>query len=171
MICKGCQVKFVHWVSDWDSGASSSFKFGVPMIWRKSTNYINGCYFCMVKTVGFSAKNKHLVTFHLLYAQSDIHRNIVYIGLSTPRIKNTLPHSFSPSLPHPLKSANCPSPSFHILVFVTFSPLVKISQFKFRVVTEKNIFVYGLFCCYVFQILVYFYVKTATPEKSHPPLS
>ena len=99
MICKGCQVKFVHWVSDWDSGTSSSFKFGVPMIWRKSTNYINGCYFCMVKTVGFSAKNKHLVTFHLLYAQADIHRNIVYIGLSTPRIKNTLPHSFLPSLP------------------------------------------------------------------------
>ena len=48
-----------------------------------------------------------------------------------PRSKAPPPFSYE----GPLKSANCPSPSF----------LVKISQFEFLVMTEKNIFAYKLF--------------------------
>ena len=59
MICKGCQIKFIRY----ESGASISFKFGVSMIWRESANFINDCYFCMVKTVLFNSKNKHLIKY------------------------------------------------------------------------------------------------------------
>ena len=59
VICKACQVKFIRW----EGGAPSPFKFGVPMIWREPENCINDCYFCMVKTVGFHAKNKHLIKY------------------------------------------------------------------------------------------------------------
>ena len=38
--------------------------------------------------------------------------------------------------------------------------LDKLSQFEFLVMTEKNIFAYKLFLS---QILIYFYVKIATP--------
>lgn len=55
--CRCCQVKFMQC----GSGPSGSFKFGVPMIWQELTNCINDCYFCMVKTVGFNPKNRHLI--------------------------------------------------------------------------------------------------------------
>ena len=35
-------------------------------------------------------------------------------------------------------------------------------QFEFLVITEKNIFVYKLYCHWIFQILIIFYVETAT---------
>ena len=59
VICKGCQVRFIRW----HSSASSSFKFGESMTWRESTNCVNDCYFCMVKIVGFIAKNKDLIKY------------------------------------------------------------------------------------------------------------
>ena len=59
VICKGCQVKFIHC----QNGASSSFKFGAPMTWREPINCIKDCYFCMVKTVGFNAKKIHLIKY------------------------------------------------------------------------------------------------------------
>ena len=59
VICKVCQVKFIRW----KSGTSSSFKFGVPIIWREATNCINDCYFCMVKTVAFNAKSKFFIKY------------------------------------------------------------------------------------------------------------
>ena len=43
--------------------AQQTLKFGVPMIRREPTNCINDCYFCMVKTVGFNAENKHLIKY------------------------------------------------------------------------------------------------------------
>ena len=59
VICKGCQIKFIRW----ENGASDSFKFGVPTIRQEPTNCVNDCYFCMVKTVGFNAENKHLIKY------------------------------------------------------------------------------------------------------------
>ena len=51
----------------------------------------------------------------------------------------------------------------------SFPFLVKISQFKLLVMTEKNIFVYKLSCCKIFHILVYFLCKNCNPpKKSHP---
>ena len=46
----------------WTKG-ESSFKFGVPMVWRELTDHVTNCYFCMVKTRGFSGKNKHLIQY------------------------------------------------------------------------------------------------------------
>ena len=48
--------------------------------------------------------------------------------------------------------------------------LVKISQFEFLVMTEKNIFVYKLFCHEIFQILVHFFCKNCKPLKKITPL-
>ena len=47
--------------------------------------------------------------------------------------------------------------------------LIKISQFIRLVMRKKNLFV-NFYSYYIFQILVYFYVKTATPWKRSPPL-
>ena len=55
----------------------------------------------------------------------------------------------------------------HLLKVTKF--LVRIPQFKFLVMTEKN-----FFCRWVFQILVYFlcfYVKTGTPPEKKIPSS
>ena len=51
MICKICQVKFIHW----ESGI-----FGAPMIWWEPTNCINDCYFCMVKIIGSICAFPHI---------------------------------------------------------------------------------------------------------------
>ena len=68
----------------------------------------------------------------------------VHWGIKIPLPSKTPPSSFSLC---PLKSANCPSPNYltpsHLLKVTKF--LVKISQFIFLVMTEKNIFVYKLF--------------------------
>ena len=42
---------------------------------------------------------------------------------------------------------------------------IKISQFKFLVIIEKNMFVYKLKCPKIFQILVYFLCKNCTLLK------
>ena len=33
------------------------------MIWWEAANCINDCYFCMMKIIGFNAKNKHLIRY------------------------------------------------------------------------------------------------------------
>ena len=108
-------------------------------------------------------------------------------GINLP--SKTPPHL---SWQSPLKSGNCLRPPLY-WVFVN-SPLkvrffskypkyqsfssstpcyllkvtkfcVKISQFEFLVMTEKNIVVYKLFCHQIFQILIYLFFKIATPLK------
>ena len=88
--------------------------------------------------------------------------------------------------PFPLKSENCPTPTpCHHPILVRVSPplltnqifqwtpiiklkvtkfLVKLSQFKFLVNTDKNIFVF-IFFHEIFQILVYFLCKNWTPSR------
>ena len=38
-------------------------QFGVPMVWREQKNHYDDCYFCMVKTEGFNAKNKNKIVY------------------------------------------------------------------------------------------------------------
>ena len=52
--------------------------------------------------------------------------------------------------------------SSYFYTVIKFS--VKISHFEYLVMTEKNIFVYKLFCQFKF------YVKSSPPEKGHPLL-
>ena len=82
----------------------------------------------------------------------------------TPRKNDSVHWSINPSQKHhhsfffaelALKSANCSSPPFQAISLLYMNPiphilkvtkfLVKISQFKFLVMKEKNIFVYKLF--------------------------
>ena len=58
IICANCHTTFKKWTK-----GESSFKFGVPMVWREPTDHVTNCYFCMVKTRGFSGKNKHLIQY------------------------------------------------------------------------------------------------------------
>ena len=53
--------------------------------------------------------------------------------------------------PHNFFSSATPS---YLLKVTKF--LVKVSQFKFLAMSERNIFVYKLFCHEIFQILIYF---------------
>ena len=39
-------------------GKNAKVKFGVPMVWGESKNYVNDCYFCLVNVKGFNNKNK-----------------------------------------------------------------------------------------------------------------
>ena len=73
----------------------------------------------------------------------------LYIGFSRPPLKVG---SFSEPQKYSSFSSLIPS---YLLKVTKF--LGKISQFEFLVMTEKNIFAYKS------QILIYFYVKTATP--------
>ena len=58
----------------------------------------------------------------------------------------------------------------HLLNVTKF--LVKISQFKFLDMTEKNIFVYKLFLLLnISDFSLFFNVKTATPRNDHPLFS
>lgn len=57
--CISCYVTLVQWFK----GKKSTMPFGVPMIWRESTNHSTDCYFCMTKISGFSRKNKHKIKY------------------------------------------------------------------------------------------------------------
>lgn len=47
----------------WFYGIRSSFRFAVPMLWKKPSNHDNDCYFCLTNVFGFSTKNKNKITY------------------------------------------------------------------------------------------------------------
>ena len=78
----------------------------------------------------------------------------------------SIPHFFSELPPHYIKFFSSPS---HLLKVTKF--LVKISQFRFLVMTEKkHLFIKFFVVVEYFRFQVIFYVKTATTieKKSHP---
>ena len=107
--------------------------------------------------------------------------DIVCIKVSTA-LKNTTPSktppfSFLPS--SPLKSANCPCSLFRqspLYIGFSWTPLkvtkflVKICQFEFLVMTEKNIFVYNFFLSLNISDFSGVFCKIATPWKRLAPL-
>ena len=121
-----------------------------------------------------------------------------------PAVKNTTPTSFLPSPLLNLQTVQAPSsrhPPLYISFswislknqifqeapkipkFLSLTPyhllkvgkfLVKISPFKFLIMTEKNVFVYKLFLSLIFHILVYFlfyFYKCNLPPWKKLPLS
>ena len=96
---------------------------------------------------------------------------IVYLWVSTPPLQKCFfvnPHLKVRFFSEPPKYWSFSSliPSY-LLKVTEF--LVKISQFKFLAMTEKNNFAYKLSCHYIFQILIYFVCKNCTPLKKLPP--
>ena len=37
--------------------------FGIPLIWREPKDHVTDCYFCLVNTQGFNAKNKSKIEY------------------------------------------------------------------------------------------------------------
>lgn len=79
-VCTSCVAN----LRGWYTGKCKSMPFGVPMIWRESTNHIDNCYFCMINITGYSKKNK---------------RNIEYPNL--PSAIRPVPHSEGIPIPVP----------------------------------------------------------------------
>ena len=109
----------------------------------------------------FSGWNKISLIREVFTRCTEEFTNIVCIGVSTlpPPQKHPLPLSCQA----PVKSANCPSR----LKVTKFS--VKISQFEFLVMPERNIFVYKLFLLLNISDFSLFLCKNWNHPKKGPP--
>lgn len=87
--CKTCESS----LSLWFSGKRKSMQFGVPAIWKKPQRNHANCFFCLIKVIGYSGKNKN---------------KIAYPAISSVE----MPVSHSESLPIP-KSPNANENSFN----------------------------------------------------------
>jgi hypothetical protein len=54
-VCKSC----VEYLRLWNRGKRSTFKFGIPAIWREPKNHLDDCYFCSFNVKGINQKNRH----------------------------------------------------------------------------------------------------------------
>jgi len=66
LVCK-ISIKFgflvhvaVAVLETWEDSTKKSMLFDVPMIWREPSNLVTDCYFCLIDTLGFSIKTKHI---------------------------------------------------------------------------------------------------------------
>jgi len=59
VICNTCS----NGLHDWLNKRRLSMPFAIPMIWREPRDHHSDCYFCCVKTSGFSAKTKHKMAY------------------------------------------------------------------------------------------------------------
>ena len=55
IVCK----KSVEHLRQWTKKERKSLRFGIPMVWCESKNYLNDCYFCAVNTKGINRKNRN----------------------------------------------------------------------------------------------------------------
>lgn len=59
IVCKPC----VERLRKWSHGLVDRMPFGIPMIWRETTNHTTDCYFCMTNVIGFNRKTKHKIEY------------------------------------------------------------------------------------------------------------
>ena len=52
MLWKACTEALRGWTN-----GKRSLNFGIPMVWRESTNYVTDCYFCAVDVTGINRKD------------------------------------------------------------------------------------------------------------------
>src|SRR5271163_2070093 len=57
--CKPC----VERLRKWFHGVVDRMSFGIPMIWRESTNHATDCYFCLTNVTGVNKKTKHNIEY------------------------------------------------------------------------------------------------------------
>ena len=60
-ICLTCACKLRGWIRK--AKNNNHLAFGVPMIWRESSNHITDCYFCLTNVTGFSYKTRSSVKY------------------------------------------------------------------------------------------------------------
>lgn len=58
-LCTYCAT----FLSKWQKGDKTKKRFSFPMIWREPENHIDDCYFCLVSTIGFNAKNRSDISY------------------------------------------------------------------------------------------------------------
>lgn len=59
IICTSCS----NGLRDWLNKRKAAMAFAIPMIWREPRDHHSDCYFCCVKTSGFSSKSKHKIKY------------------------------------------------------------------------------------------------------------
>jgi hypothetical protein len=59
IICSACSSG----LRDWLNKRKKSMPFAIPMIWREPKDHLTDCYFCNVNVSGYSAWNKHKITY------------------------------------------------------------------------------------------------------------
>lgn len=59
IICTSCSSG----LRDWLNGRKAAMPFAIPMVWREPRDHVSDCYFCLVNTNGFSAKNKQNIVY------------------------------------------------------------------------------------------------------------
>lgn len=60
-ICLTCACNLRGWIRK--AKTTNHLPFGVPMIWRESSNHTTDCYFCLTKVTGFSYKTRASVKY------------------------------------------------------------------------------------------------------------
>ena len=59
LFCSNCNSTLLRWIK-----GEESLAFGVPTVWREPRDHTpTECYFCAVKTVGVTSKNKYLIKY------------------------------------------------------------------------------------------------------------
>ena len=61
LICLTCACNLRGWIRK--AKNNNHLAFGVPMIWRESSNHITDCYFCLTNVTGFSYKTRSSVKY------------------------------------------------------------------------------------------------------------
>ena len=64
IICTTCDANLSYFVSK--NKKRKTFSFGIPMMWREPRDHTTDCYFCIVKTSGYSSKNIHCIKYPCL---------------------------------------------------------------------------------------------------------
>ena len=72
----------------WSKNEKKSFRFAVPMIWRKPRNHSDDCYFCSIDVTGYNSKNKKVIFYPNL--PSAIRPVGHGPGLSVPQVPETI---------------------------------------------------------------------------------
>ena len=57
--CNCCRTSLLFWLD----GKRKQMPFAVRMVWRKQSDHVTDCYFCMTNIKGFSRKNKSKISY------------------------------------------------------------------------------------------------------------
>ena len=58
-----CCAPWNSMLSAWMNGKRKAISFLVPIVWHEHKNHFNDCYFCMTNIIGFTKKNKSMITY------------------------------------------------------------------------------------------------------------